>query len=97
MSLALVHTTLCFILGFLSCLFKPKGKISREKAPHRLWLLRLPHAGRNFLPMLPSSSFLRGPMCAIFLQALTPHLLRGVEEDMNLAEHEQNLRMLRGI
>lgn len=29
--------------------------------------------------------------------ALAPHLLRGVEEDMNLAEQEQNLRMLHGI
>jgi len=36
-------------------------------------------------------------MCAIFLQALAPHLLIGVEEDTSLTEHKENLRMLHGI
>jgi hypothetical protein len=31
-------------------------------------------------------------MPSIFSKALAPHLLRGVEEDMNLAEHEQNMK-----
>lgn len=72
-----------FSQGFLWCVVWPKVKIRRQKASHRLWLPTLPHAGRYFILMVSGSSFLKGLMCAIFLQDLPPHLLKGVEEDMN--------------
>ena len=84
--------------GFLWCLFQPKlSRIKWRKVPTWLWLWRLPHARRNITLMMASSSFLKRIMCAIFLQALAPHLLRGVEEDTSLTEHKENLRMLHGI
>ena len=68
--------------------------IGRGKSPHRLYDCG---NGWNITLVVASSSFLKRLICAIFLQALAPHLLRGVEDDMSLAEHKENLRKLRGI